>query len=319
MRMSIVGLVALGLIAAFSAALLMAALGKPVTSSMSSNGDREVTVLIAKHDIPSVSRVRSEDLVERTMMLSEAPAGAITDSIHAVGHTLAHPLLEGEAITKDSLTGNTRGSEMVSSLPPGMRAVTVELKHAAGLEGLLYPGSVVDVLMTYRLERELKEVGDAISTTLLNGVKVLAIDHATSMDADEESDKASKGGALSRSKTRRVTLLVDSRQAEALQLATVHGTVSLAMRNPNDTTNADHDATLLSGGQLASLAEYLGTRVEASEVGPSDQGNETDTGQSIKTPRSTTREWDVTVMRGNTVEVQSFKEQRNNGDVELLY
>ena len=312
----------MGLVAAFSAALLMAALGKPVTA-LSQDNDREVTILIAKQDIPSVTRIRSDDLVERTMMLSEAPAGAITDPVHAVGRTLARPLMEGEAVTRDSLTGNTRGAEMVSSLPPGMRAVTVELKHAAGLEGLLYPGSVVDVLATFRFDKDLKEVGDAISTTLLNSVEVLAIDDATSTEMDEASGEERKNGVLGKSKSRRVTLLVDSRQAEALQLATVHGTVSLAMRNPNDPTDADHDATLLSGGQLATLAEYLGASVGIEDPtaidAASGQAHPAGSGSRVMTKPSGTREWEVTVMRGDDdVEVHSFKSRDKNGDAKHL-
>jgi hypothetical protein len=97
---------------------------------------------------------------------------------------------------------------------------------------------------------------------------------------------------------------VDSRQAEALQLATVHGTVSLAMRNPNDKIDADRDATLLSGGQLASLAEYLGAWVgtdtpEGTQAAPAAQAQ--------PSHKTRLREWDVTIMRGDSVEVQSFK------------
>jgi len=310
-----IGLVALGLVAAFSAALMMAALGKPLTSGAQNSDDREVTVLIAKHDIPSVSRLSSDDLTERTMKASEAPADVITDTVHVIGKTVARPLLKGEPITRQALIGNTRGAEMVSDLPPGMRAVTVELRHAAGLEGLLYPGSVVDVLATFRFDQDLKDVGEAISTTLLNNVKVLAIDDTTRTLEDEEQASKSDTQGIARSKSRRVTLLVDSRQAEALQLATVHGTVSLAMRNPNDQTASDRDATLLAGGQLASLAEYLSTQVSQSQP-------DAERAPSLFETRNPTRprlhDWDVTVMRGDDIEVQVFEAERGAVDAEVL-
>lgn len=309
MRMSIIGLVALGLVAAFSAALLMAAVGKTPGSMRANNsGDRDVTVLVAARDMPAVSKVHSDDLEERTIKAKDMPKGVMQDPIHAVGKTLVRPLLAGEPVTSDCFASNNRGMELVSSLPPGKRAVTVELKLSDGLEGLLYPGSVVDVLAFFRFDRDMKKnVADAVSTTLLQGVEVLAIDDSTATTAEEEGDTAKDDGALARRKTRRVTLLVDSRQAEALQLASSQGTVSLAMRNPLDTTQADRDATLLSGGQLASLAEYLGAW-----VGEEDS-HEVETAPAMPMvapapakPTSKISQWDVTVMRGDQVEVKSF-------------
>ncbi len=312
MRMSIVGLIALGLVAAFSAALLMAAMGKPASGAFANNsGDQEVTVLVAARDMPAISLVRADDLVERTMKSKDAPGGAVKDTINVIGRTLTRPVVEGQPITTDCFAGSSRGMELVSNLPAGKRAVTVELKLSAGLEGLLYPGSVVDVLAFFKFDREMKKnVADALSTTLLQGVTVLAIDDTTAASNEEDTKAANaEGGTMTRHKTRRVTLLVDSRQAEALQLASVHGTVSLAMRNPLDTTESDRDATLLSGGQMASLAEYLGAWV-------GDETQPTDTGDTQQPNRHSpimqkhpdnSHLWSVTVMRGDQIEVQSFE------------
>jgi len=312
MRMSIVGLIALGLVAAFSAALLMAAVGKPSSSRMSGSGDQEVTVFVAARDMPAVSLVRADDLIERTVKAKEVPAGAIKDSIKAIGQTLTRPVVEGQAITADCFAGSSRGMALVSNLPDGKRAVTVELKLSAGLEGLLYPGSVVDVLAFFKFDRDMKKnVADALSTTLLQGVKVLAIDDATAASTEDDVKNGNKneGGSLTRHKTRRVTLLVDSRQAEALQLASVHGTVSLAMRNPHDTTESDRDATLLSGGQMASLAEYMGAWVGDQPISDDSETPKQSESRSplFQNDSDNSHLWSVTVMRGDQVEVQSFE------------
>ncbi len=311
MRMSIVGLVALGLIAAFSAALLMAAVGKtPNAARLSGSGDRDVTVLVAAHDMPTVTKVRAEDLTEHTLKAKDAPAGVLLDPVHAIGKVLTRPLVQGQPLTSDYFANNSRGMDLVSNLPPGKRAVTVELKLSDGLEGLLYPGGVVDVLAFFRFDNDTKKnVADAVSTTLLQGVVVLAIDDTTAATSEADGQAgANDDGALARRKTRRVTLLVDSRQAEALQLASAQGTVSLAMRNPLDTTETDRDATLLSGGQIASLAEYLGSWVgeqeAAADTAPANGAAKPRPAPISSSPR--TSEWNVTVMRGDRVEVQSF-------------
>lgn len=311
MRMSIVGLIALGLVAAFSAALLMAAVGKPASDMTSRGGDQDITVLVAARDMPAVSLIRAEDLVEHTMKVKDAPAGVLKDTINAIGQTITRPVIKGQPITADCFAGSSRGMALVSNLPDGKRAVTVELKLSAGLEGLLYPGSVVDVLAFFKFDRDMKKnVADALSTTLLQGVKVLAIDDTTAASSEEDSKNAKDdGGALARQKTRRVTLLVDSRQAEALQLASVQGTVSLAMRNPLDTSESDRDATLLSGGQMASLAEYLGAWVgDDSQPADSADAKQPDRrSPMVQKHPDNSHLWSVTVMRGDQVEVQSFE------------
>ena len=332
MRMSIIGLIALGLVAAFSAALLMAAMGKTPGSMRANNsGDRDVTVLVPARDLPIVAKVRAEDISEHTIKAKDAPAGVLLDSVHAVGKVLTHPVVEGQPLTSDCFANNTRGMELVSDLPPGKRAVTVELKLSDGLEGLLYPGSVVDVLALFRFDSQMKRDrgADAVSTTLLRGVTVLAIDDVTASVSEDEKAGGKGGGALSQRKTRRVTLLVDSRQAEALQLASAQGTVSLAMRNPQDTTEADRDGTLLSGGQLASLAEYLGSWVgengegEAPERAPADPDPAPPAASAPPAAPPVTQspkvsEWNVTVMRGDRIDVQNFVKDEEDKDAQRV-
>jgi pilus assembly protein CpaB len=300
MRISIIGLIVLGLVAAFSAALLVAAMGSSRGSALASSGnDSEVTLLVARRDLPRVTVVRIDDFEQRTMSAKDAPRDAITEPLKIIGQTLARPVVEGQALTHDCFASNKRGLDLVSTLPPGKRAVTVELTLSAGLDGLLYPGSVVDVLASFKLRNSEQRDGMAVSTTLLSGVTVLAIDEET-VTANDESNGEAKSDTLTRHKTRRVTLLVDSRQAEELQLATEHGTVSLAMRNPHDAANTDRDAMLLSGGQLASLAEYLGGSV--------DSGDSTavGTGENARPASRSPKAWEVLVLRGTEVDVQTF-------------
>ena len=63
-----------------------------------------------------------------------------------------------------------------------------------------------------------------------------------------------------------VTLMVDPRQAEALQLAAENGSISLAMRNPLDRLPVDIDATVLSQGRLARLGSTLTPSVLAAQT-----------------------------------------------------
>jgi Flp pilus assembly protein CpaB len=142
----------------------------------------------------------------------------------------------------------------------GKRAVTLSLDDHSGLERILYPGCIVDVVASFKVNAS-EEMGRAVSTTLLQNIEVLAVE-GSSVVNKEDPDKVE--ARTTRTGTRRsllVTVMVDSKQAEALQLATQHGEVSLAMRNPADVAVANSDATLLAEGQLAQLAQLLAPKV----------------------------------------------------------
>lgn len=337
MRWSIVALIGLGLIAAFSAALLMTTLTRqPETKHATGNSDNKpVTVLVAKEDLASVMRLREEHIQEQTVPAHEAPADCLSNKLQIVGQVLTRPMVKGQPFTQTCFAGKTIGHDLVASLKPGKRAVSVSLVDYAGMEGLLYPGSVVDVLASFQLKNRLDGAlqGNAVSTTLLQGVEVLAIDNQTVESISEKSDSSNSSSSksmLGKSRPRRVTLLVDSRQAEALQLAVEHGTVSLAMRNPLDASKIDRDATLLSGGRLASLAEFLLPSVDdAAHLQPAVEpvnaappvvpvsANAVGSVappvvEPIAPPAVRQMNWDVLIVRGVKTEVRSFNYQNDD-------
>ena len=100
--------------------------------------------------------------------------------------------------------------DLATQIPNGKRAVTIPVSSRDMPDGeLLYPGCIVDVLVAFELSGN-----TALFTTMLRRIQVLAI-------------KRDPSGAL-------VTLLVDSKQAEALSLAAQQGRLSLSVRNPSD-------------------------------------------------------------------------------------
>jgi len=330
MRLSIIGLVALGLVAAFSAALLVTTLEKPVNAASSQQGEpADVKVLVAKRALAAVTIVEADDFEQRTVAKSEAPEGHLSNPLQVVGKPLRRPMVEGQAFTEDCFSRNTAGLELVAALPAGKRAVTVDLQLASGLEGLLYPGSVVDVLASFELKQNRDfNAGSAVATTLLQSVEILAIDEETIMTSqsttgveDVVAEKKNEDRALNRRKTRRVTFGVTPKQAEALQLAAMHGTVSLAMRNPHDREEANTDATVLSGGRLANLAEYLAASVpdeKSASTAPTATEEPAESASppvapapapAAAAPPRRELKWDVTVMRGTDVEVRSFTQE----------
>jgi pilus assembly protein CpaB len=174
----------------------------------------------------------------------------VSGEANAIGKVLLRAVEEGEAITSGLFAGLGSGVHLASALKPGMRAVSVTLTDNMGLEHLLYPGSVVDVLASMAVRDDAGGEARPVSMTLLQGVFVLAVGDETVVS---ESAQATDVGSLMRQPKRpSVTLLVDSKQAELLKLAMQEGSVSMVLRNP-----ADERAVVAEGTPLYELSPIL--------------------------------------------------------------
>lgn len=264
MKWSVAGLVLLGTAAALCAAVLVGSINadKARANIPHLQESPEITVLIAKQDLNRLSVVEQDAFEKLVLPRAEAPKGFLSNPAQVVGNVLTTNMIEGQPFVKSCFAANGPGVRLATKLMPGMRAVTVSLADYAGLEGLLYPGCVVDVLATFDVPTSARAGGQAISTTLLQNIQVLAVENETV--GDEKKETVPNGESRFR-KQLKVTLMVDSRQAEALQLAVEHGQISLALRNPTDTHHVDKDATLLSEGRLAKLAAFLSPTVPAND------------------------------------------------------
>lgn len=321
MKWAVTILIILGLLAALSAAILVGTLRADSSAAAGRGSSADVKVVLASKALPAMSVVSSSYVTEGTALRNELPQGYLTSTVQAVGKILAVPVVEGQVLTESCFVTEGTGAQLAAAIPPGMRAVSVMLSSRAVSGGLLYPGCVVDVLASFKLPSQDRDRGQAISTTLLHGIQVLAVEDATVVSSKEDDDK--KKGVFGQSRTGNgnvtVALMVDPRQAEALQLAKDYGSISLSMRNPLDRYPVDIDATVLSEGRLAKLGSVLTPSVLATAlVDDLPQGPETDN-LRISTETKTREEkgiraffgtdkdlersprWGVTVIRGRDV------------------
>lgn len=303
MRWSMAGLMLTGLVAAVCAAVLVASLR--AGGATVARPARDVKVVVAKRSLPAMSVVTDDAVETRTISHATEPAGALSAPLQAIGKVLTVPVTEGQVLTRNCFADGS-GAHLAAVLPKGKRAVSVSLADYAGLNGLLYPGARVDVLASFRITGS-KSPGTAVSTTLLQGIEVLAIEDESVVNEDKFTGPA-KGAeaALKVNHKWRVTLMVDNDQAKALQLAMEHGNISLAMRNPLDQGQSDPEATLLSEGKLASYAAMLPSSV-AGQLADADPVDPFKTPvKHDAAPRAPDDSWDVTIIRGSTSETKSF-------------
>jgi pilus assembly protein CpaB len=321
MKWTILILVILGLVAAFATMILVS-----VLRSDKRIGNLKGEVVVAKMDLPAMSVVTSDCIEMKKVPRTGLSAGFLTDGVQAVGKVLSVPVVAGQVLTRDHFAQGT-GALLAATLLPGMRAVSVPISGNFVMGGLLHPGCVVDVLVSFRLPGSDRK-GEAISTPLLQGIQVLAVQDESTVSKQSEDKKAGNkkgyGGNLT------VTLLVDTKQAEALQLAMENGRISLAMRNPTDKMPVEIDATVLSQGRLARGASQMESSVPTTQRNwsPSDGNQDANSLNawnkerlskvfSADTEEGTRKapQWPVTVIRGNEIKEEVLEIQEEAAPV----
>ena len=146
-----------------------------------------------------------------------------------VGSVVREPILAGEPIVSRKIVRAGDSGYMAAYLEPGMRAMAIRVTVETAAGGFILPGDRVDVLLTR--ETNLSNVGAQegdrskfASSTVMQNIKVLAIDQSTRAGDDEQAVV----GATA-------TLEVGPRDAEALALAKSEGELSLVLRSYADT------------------------------------------------------------------------------------
>jgi len=184
----------------------------------------------------------SAEAAEGAVPAAARPEGAVASGARAatnlttggakadyVGSVVREPILAGEPIVGRKIVRAGDSGYMAAYLEPGMRAMAIRVTVETAAGGFILPGDRVDVLLTREttLSNMGAQEGDRskfASSTVMQNIKVLAIDQSTRAGDDEQAVV----GATA-------TLEVGPRDAEALALAKSEGELSLVLRSYADT------------------------------------------------------------------------------------
>lgn len=175
----------------------------------------EASVVVAARDIGFGDRIEAQHVRLQSWPGDSEPAGSTHNIDEVVSHFANQNIVAGEPVLKTRITDYLSGSSLAAQIAPDRRAVSVRVNDVIGVAGFLLPGNRVDVLATRMLDQKKAE-----TTTILQDIKVLAVDQTAAVDKDKPVV------------VRAVTLEVDPAQAQELVRATEEGTVQLALRNP---------------------------------------------------------------------------------------
>ncbi len=154
-----------------------------------------------------------------------------------VGRSIIFPVASGQPILDAYLAMPGSGIGLTVKIPEGMRATSVKSDEVVGVAGFLFPGSHVDVLVTFRSDKAATPV--TATQIVLQDVEVLT--------TGQNFEPDPQGKAQS---TNVVTLLLTPQDAQKVVLAASQGTIQLVLRNGADRGRVDPvpiEITALSG------------------------------------------------------------------------
>lgn len=172
-----------------------------------------------------------KDLAPSTAVLRSQRPDAITE---IAGRIAKAPVYQGEPVREERLISSDRGF-MSTILPKGKRAIAVSVEALTAAGGFILPGDKVDVILTRQSSG--RSGNTFTSETILQNVRVLAIDTTT---AGERDEKALPPGQTA-------TLELEPAQAEVVAQASQLGTIALVLRSAQDSAD-DADPGLVGGG-----------------------------------------------------------------------
>jgi pilus assembly protein CpaB len=304
MKVAVISLVLLGVLAAGSAVTLVSAIAARSEARTPTTGpsEQQVEVLVAARDLLPMGVVDTSAVTKKLVPKSQVPQGALLNPVQVVGKVVTDRMVAEQPFTKACFAREGTGVYLAAAVPPGKRAMSVQLTDWSGMAGLLYPGSVVDVLVSFKALDGTSKSDEMMATTLLQGLQVLAI--GSQSIADEQYQDKNPGAMASHGQInmRMVTLLVDPKQAEILQLAMQNGAISLSMRNPLDA--AKEAQRLTRAREIA--PSRIGYAVAAADPFREPAKSKVEEKQPTTKPADDPKLWETMIIRGNTSERRTF-------------
>lgn len=183
------------------------------------SGAQLVQVVVTNKPLDTGTPITAADLT-----LMDWPTNAPLDGVfhkpeELNGRIAMFPIAYKEPVREGLLAAPGATVGLTAKIPDGMRAVAVVTNEVNNVSGFLFPGSHVDVLVSFRQDNS----KDPMTTTVLQDIQVLSTGEKLQPDPNGKPQNVKV-----------VTLLLTPDDAEKLLLASNQGTVQFVLRNASD-------------------------------------------------------------------------------------
>jgi len=178
-------------------------------------------IIVAANDLSMGATLSQKDVVVADWYSDALPTGAFTKPGDVIGRPLLYPMSARQPILQKDLGVEGAGIGLAGKLPDGMRAVAIRSNEIIGVAGFVYPGSHVDLLMTFVPPGSPNAL--PVTETVLQNVEVLTA--GQTIEPDPQGKPQSVGV---------VTLLLNPQDAQKLQLASGQGNIQFVLRSGAD-------------------------------------------------------------------------------------
>jgi pilus assembly protein CpaB len=191
--------------------------GSRKTAAPGPTGPKLTQVVTAERDVAAGEALADSDLSTGQVVADSAPANSFTDQSTVAGRVTVVPLVKGQTILDSLLAPKGATAGLQAAIPPGMRAVTIDINETSGVGGYITAGSHVDLLQTLHTSND----SPPFTRCLVQDVLVQAVGAKGVTGTDFGTVHS-------------LTLLVTPRQAELIELSSANGRPRLTLRNDRD-------------------------------------------------------------------------------------
>src|ERR1700746_1737995 len=192
------------------------------------------SLVIAAVPLPLGTRLDSSNVRVIQWPANQSVVGMFTRVEDVANRAIITPLAENEPILEAKLSPKESGAGLSSTIPEGMRALSVAVNEVVGVAGFVIPGTTVDVLVTGRaLGGSGVAISGDVTRTILENIRVLAAGQKVEQDREGKPQTVPV-----------ITLLVSPADAAKLAMASTEGKIQLALRNTIDSKKVDPPVVL---------------------------------------------------------------------------
>lgn len=236
-----------------------------LTAPVDKSGENLTKVVVASAEIPGGQQITDTMVSLVDLDKNSLPANYIADPKKIIGRAARYPISAREIITDKKLAAEGISAGLEPVIGEGMRAVSVPITTEGGVAGFIKPDSVVDIMLIVPA----RSGKPSVAATILQNVKVLAVNSQMQQSVDGNTAQSDKGIVVEN-----VTMLLSPDNSLKLALAQKNGTLQLMLRSRRD--KEDHKQAMyslddvLAGRNPGDKPEEAPDAVLAEDTGVSD-------------------------------------------------